>query len=134
MGIGPGHVPDLIRMACDPELNHADQDDPRVYAPLHAWRALGQLPAPEAAAPLAELLVRLPDDDFAHEELPEVLGRIGAAAVWGRDGAPGESHARGAEPNQRRQGFEGNRRTASGTARPLRGDADGPAETLRGAA
>ncbi|HEY0017529.1 MAG TPA: hypothetical protein VGC13_14555 [Longimicrobium sp.] len=81
MGIGPGHVPDLIRMAGDPELNHADEDDPRVYAPLHAWRALGQLAAPEAAAPLAQLLVRLPDDDFADEELPEVLGMIGAASV-----------------------------------------------------
>lgn len=81
MGIGPGHVPDLIRMAGDPELNYADEDDPRVYAPLHAWRALGQLAAPEAAAPLALLLVQLPDDDFASEELPEVLGMIGAAAV-----------------------------------------------------
>ncbi|WP_420127196.1 hypothetical protein [Longimicrobium sp.] len=81
MGLGPAHVPGLIRMACDQELNQADQDDPRVYAPLHAWRALGQLAAPEAAAPLAELLVQLPDDDFAHEELPQVLGMIGAAAV-----------------------------------------------------
>lgn len=81
MGIGPGHVPDLIRMAGDPELNHADEDDPRVYAPLHAWRALGQLAAPEAAAPLAEVLVQLTDDDFANEELPEVLGMIGAASI-----------------------------------------------------
>lgn len=81
MGIGPGHVPDLLRMAADPELNHADQDDPRVYAPLHAWRALGQLAAPEAAVPLADLLVQLPDDDFANEDLPEVLGMIGAASV-----------------------------------------------------
>lgn len=81
MGFGPGHVPELIRMACDPALNNADEDDPRAYAPLHAWRALGQLAAPEAAAPLVDLLVQLPDDDFANEELPEVLGMIGAAAV-----------------------------------------------------
>jgi hypothetical protein len=81
MGFGPEHVPDLLRMASDPELNHADEDDPRVYVPLHAWRALGQLAAPEAAAPLVDLLVRLPDDDFANEELPEVLGMIGAAAL-----------------------------------------------------
>jgi hypothetical protein len=81
MGIAPEHVPDLLRMAGDPELNHADQDDPRVYAPLHAWRALGQLAASESAAPLVEVLVQLPDDDFANEELPEVLGMIGAAAV-----------------------------------------------------
>lgn len=81
MGFGPGHVPGLLLMACDPGLNHADEDDPQAYAPLHAWRALGQLAAPEAAAPLVDLLVRLPDDDFANEELPEVLGMIGAAAV-----------------------------------------------------
>lgn len=81
MGIAPGHVPDLIRMVRDPALNHADDDDPRVYAPLHAWRALGQLAAPEAAAPLAQVLVQLPDDDFANEELPEVLGMIGAASI-----------------------------------------------------
>jgi hypothetical protein len=83
MGIGPEHVPDLIRMACDPDLNEAFQDDPRVYAPLHAWRALGQLAAPEAAGPLALLLVRLPEDDSATEELPEVLGMIGGDAALG---------------------------------------------------
>jgi hypothetical protein len=82
MGLSPGHVPELILMACDPGLNDADEDDPQAYAPLHAWRALGQLAAPEAAAPLVNLLVHLPDDDdFANEELPEVLGMIGAAAV-----------------------------------------------------
>lgn len=46
MGIGREHVPDLLRMACDMELNHGDDDDPRVYAPLHAWRALSQLAPP----------------------------------------------------------------------------------------
>jgi hypothetical protein len=81
MGFGPGHVPELILMACDLALNNADEDDPHAYAPLHAWRALGQLAAPEAAAPLVDLLVQLPDDDFANEELPEVLGMIGAAAL-----------------------------------------------------
>jgi hypothetical protein len=81
MGMGPDHVPELIRMACDPELNHAYEDDPRVYAPLHAWRALGQLAAPEAAGPVAELLARLPDDDSANDELPEVLGMIGGTAA-----------------------------------------------------
>jgi hypothetical protein len=43
MGFRLEHVPDLLRMACDPALNHGDDDDPRVYAPPHAWRALGQL-------------------------------------------------------------------------------------------
>jgi hypothetical protein len=81
MGIGREHMPDLLRLACDMELNHGDQDDPRVYGPLHAWRALGQLAPTEAVAPLVDLLVQLPDDDFANEDLPVVLGMIGAAAV-----------------------------------------------------
>lgn len=81
MGLGPEHVADLVRMAGDPALNYADEDDPWVYAPLHAWRALGQLAAPEAASPAVQVLAQLPDDDFASDELPEVLGMIGAAAV-----------------------------------------------------
>ncbi|HYR08896.1 MAG TPA: DUF1186 domain-containing protein [Longimicrobium sp.] len=80
MGITARHVPDLLRMAADPELNEAPSGDRRVYAPLHAWRALGVLRAPEAAAPLVELLVRY-DDDTAREDLPRVLGMIGEAAV-----------------------------------------------------
>lgn len=80
MGVAARHVPHLLRMAADPELNEAPFDDPRVYAPLHAWRALGLLRAPDAAAPLAELLVRY-DDDTAREDLPRVLGMIGEAAV-----------------------------------------------------
>ena len=43
--LGPEHVPDLIRMATDADLNEADTDSPEVWAPLHAWRALGQLRA-----------------------------------------------------------------------------------------
>jgi hypothetical protein len=80
MGVTAAHVSELLRMAADPRLNDAPSDDPRVYAPLHAWRALGLLRAPGAAAPLVELIVRL-DDDTAREELPRVLGMIGAAAV-----------------------------------------------------
>ena len=43
LGLGPEHIPDLIRMATDEELNHADPDTLEVWAPTHAWRALGQL-------------------------------------------------------------------------------------------
>jgi HEAT repeat protein len=80
MGIAAKHVPELLRMAADPELNTAPSNEPRVYAPLHAWRALGLLRAPQAAAPLVELLVRY-EDDSAREDLPRVLGMIGEAAV-----------------------------------------------------
>jgi hypothetical protein len=80
MGFTAEHVPDLLRMADDPELHGASSEDPRVYAPVHAWRTLGLLRAGEAAAPLAEMMVRY-EDDCAREDLPRVLGMIGEAAV-----------------------------------------------------
>src|SRR4051794_30957356 len=80
-GIGPQHAPDLIRMATDPGLNDADGESPLVWAPLHAWRALGQLRATEAVGPLLRLLVQREDDEWAREEMPEVFGLIGPPAL-----------------------------------------------------
>lgn len=82
-GLGPEHVPDLIRMATDRELSRAEPEDPRVWAPLHAWRALGQLRAEGAAGPLLEALIQADehDDDWGMEELPVVFGMIGPAAI-----------------------------------------------------
>src|SRR6266700_4063658 len=81
LGIGPEHIPDLIRMATDVELNEADAESREVWAPTHAWRALGQLRAVEAVEPLLELFDRLEYDDWVHEELPDVFGMIGPAAL-----------------------------------------------------
>lgn len=81
LGIGPEQIPELIRMAADEELSQAPEGSLEVWAPLHAWRALGQLRAVEAIEPLLALLVRLEEDDWAREEIPEVLGRIGTAAL-----------------------------------------------------
>jgi hypothetical protein len=82
-GLGPEHIPDLIRMATDKELNGAGSDSLEVWAPVHAWRALGQLRAGAAAEPLTGLLHRIDDDqdDYVGEELPEVYGMIGPAAI-----------------------------------------------------
>ncbi len=76
---GAGARPELIEMATDEELNRADPESLEVWAPLHAWRALGQLQATEAIEPLFEMLDE--DDDWAHEELPKVYGMIGRAAI-----------------------------------------------------
>jgi hypothetical protein len=83
MGLGPEHVPDLIRMATDEELNWGDSDSDEVWAPLHAWRALGQLQAEEAAAPLTGLLAWIDeyDADWVAEEMPIVFGLIGPPAI-----------------------------------------------------
>ncbi len=81
LGIGPEHIPDLIRMATDEELNEADPESREVWAPLHAWRALGQLRAVEAVEPLLGLFDRLEYDDWVNEELPDVFGMVGPAAL-----------------------------------------------------
>jgi hypothetical protein len=81
LGLGPEHIPDLIRMATDEQLNEADTDSLEVWAPTHAWRALGQLQAQAAIEPLLTLFETLKDDDWVMSELPEVFGMIGPAAL-----------------------------------------------------
>jgi hypothetical protein len=83
LGLGPEHVPELVRMVLDRELNEGDPESTEVWAPIHAWRALGQLRAVEAVGPLLEALQEAEDrdDDWGLEELPEVFARIGPAAV-----------------------------------------------------
>lgn len=83
LGLGPQHIPDLIRLATDPELNEADSDSKEVWAPAHAWRALAQLGAQEAAGPLTALFRRIDeyDDDFVGEDLPVAFGLLGAGAI-----------------------------------------------------
>jgi hypothetical protein len=81
---GPRHVPALIRRRSDDDLNEADTDSPEVWAPLHAWRALGQLRAEAAIDPLLTLLTTGDEDrldDSTLEELPDVYAMIGPAAI-----------------------------------------------------
>jgi hypothetical protein len=77
LGLGPEHIPDLIRMATNKELNEAYSDTLEVWAPLHAWRALGQLQAEEAAMPLLSLCETLEEKEWVESELPEVFAQIG---------------------------------------------------------
>jgi hypothetical protein len=83
LGIGPEHVPELIRLALDEELYRGDPETPHVWAGVHAWRALAQLRAEEAAEPLTQVLRYIDeyDDDCATEELPRVFGLIGPGAI-----------------------------------------------------
>mgnify|MGYP006143938411 CR=1 FL=1 len=83
LGLEGRHVPALIRMAVDPARHAAEERDPAGWAPLHAWRALGQLGATEAAGPLVLLLQREMDSDWVVGEIPAVLGMIGPAALPG---------------------------------------------------
>jgi hypothetical protein len=81
LGLGTEHVGELIGMATDGDLNWADPDSLEVWAPVHAWRALGQLRATEAIEPLLHLFHELEESDWAGEELPRVYGMIGSEAI-----------------------------------------------------
>lgn len=81
LGLTQAHVPELIRMATDDALHWADEDSPDVWAPLHAWRALGQLRSEDAIEPLLSLLDEYEDEDWVNEELPVVYSMIGASAL-----------------------------------------------------
>jgi Protein of unknown function (DUF1186) len=81
LGLSSEHVPELIEMATDQELNWADSESLEVWAPVHAWRALGQLRAVAAIEPLLQLFRELEDSDWASDELPEVYGMIGREAI-----------------------------------------------------
>ena len=83
MGFGADQIPELIRMATDEKLNNAPSDSSEVWAPLHAWRTLGQLCAEAAIEPLLGLFARADQqqDDWVSEDLPEALGEIGPKAL-----------------------------------------------------
>lgn len=83
LGLAETHVPDLVRMLQDEDLNWADSESDEVWAPLHAWRALGALQAESAIEPLLDMLPRIDedDDDWVAEELPDVFASIGPAAI-----------------------------------------------------
>ena len=81
LGLRSEHAPELIEMATDKELNWADSESLEVWAPVHAWRALGQLRAVAAIEPLLDLFHELKDSDWVSEELPQVYGMIGREAI-----------------------------------------------------
>jgi hypothetical protein len=88
LGFTREHIPDLIRLVNDRELSNLPWDEkgnapPQVYAQVHAWRALAQLGAVEAIPAFISLLRFIDEDgdDFIGEEMPEMLGRLGAPAI-----------------------------------------------------
>lgn len=82
MGIGPEHIPDLIRLAIDEQLNTSEADCAEIWAPHHASRALAQLHAEEAIEPLIANLEMLQESsDFLSEELPTIFSMLGPTAL-----------------------------------------------------
>ena len=91
--LGPQHIPDLIRLATDEALRWPDEEEEgeaedeeegdkllAQWAPVYAWRALGQLQAAEAGEPLLALF-KHKDDEWVNEEVPETYGLIGPTAI-----------------------------------------------------
>lgn len=86
-GLEPEHIPDLIQMLEDQELRFSDELDPEyltaAWAPVQAWRALGQLKAEAAIPALIGQLYHVDEDDdeWFSEEAPLVFAQIGPAAI-----------------------------------------------------
>jgi hypothetical protein len=84
-GITSEHIPELIRIIQEIEQFWplGDRESPEVSAPIHAWRALGQLKATEAIPALIELVVQNEEleSDWIMEEIPKVMGMIGPVCI-----------------------------------------------------
>lgn len=82
LGLSLNDVPSLIRMATDYQLHGGPQGSPVVWAPVHAWRTLAQLRAPEALGPLVGLFPRADaQDDWVSDDLPKAVAQFGAVAI-----------------------------------------------------
>lgn len=81
LGLSAEDVPELMRMAVDPEFGHTRLEDAR-GAPVWAWYLLGELNPPGAIPLLVGLLApEGVDNGWASVVVPEVLSGLGRAAV-----------------------------------------------------
>ncbi len=82
LGIGPEHIPELIRMATDEDLLWAEPESAEVYAPQHACQALLYLKATRALEPLMVALFPMADDidtgnsEWLLEEVAKLFGKL----------------------------------------------------------
>lgn len=77
--LSEAHIPDLIRLARDRELNTRMDDAPAIWAPIHALLALKRFDVGSQAAELIPLFDV--DSEWFGEELPHVLGKAGTPAI-----------------------------------------------------
>jgi hypothetical protein len=76
------NVPDLLRIVLETSWENRDWDhEPDAWAPIHAWRAIGQLRSQAAIQPLIELLDRYPDNELIWNEIPYVYALLGVLAI-----------------------------------------------------
>jgi len=80
-GFTEADVPALLDLVADETFDQTDSKSRAVWAPLHAWRTLGQLGSALAAKPLIAEFDRLCEDDWALPELSKVVGMLGIPAI-----------------------------------------------------
>jgi hypothetical protein len=80
-GFTAADIPALLELAVDETFDQADSESNEVWAPLHAWRTLGQLGGSQAIIPLLNQFDRLCEDDWALPELSTVMGLLGEPAI-----------------------------------------------------
>lgn len=80
-GFNEADIPALLKIMADDAFNTADSKSKEVWAPLHAWRTLGQLGLQRAVEPLLGLFDQFAKDDWALGDLPKVMGMIGGSAI-----------------------------------------------------
>lgn len=80
-GFTQEHVQELIRLACDKALHQAGINSLEVWGPMHAWRVLGLLRAPEAIEGLLNVIDLDLDDDWVWEEIPVIYRLLGPPAI-----------------------------------------------------
>jgi hypothetical protein len=87
-GLTREHIPELVGLlnfdcwAEEPDAE-AQCDDEDIWAPVHAWRALGQLGGPDVVEPLLNVL-HMTDEletDWLDDELPVALAMVGDIAL-----------------------------------------------------
>ena len=85
LGIGQHHIPALIEISRNaPDFWRDEAPDENFFMPLHAWKALVQLRAPEAVTELLYAMRWLIDensDSLLFEEFPFVFGRLDSSSV-----------------------------------------------------
>ena len=85
MGLLKEHAPELIKLATDMDLLlvRIDMGSPKIWTPIHAWRALGQLKIEDAIEPLISIMDPMAEllEEWADDELPHVFRLIGPSSA-----------------------------------------------------
>jgi hypothetical protein len=80
LGFTNENVDELIKMTQDEELHNSSSDSTELWAPIHAWRTLGQLKAVSSAEFLLKLFSKV-DDDWVNDEIPKVFEMLGPETI-----------------------------------------------------